>query len=124
MARWTLRKTARFEAAHWLPDHDGLCARLHGHSWVLHVEVAGTALRTFGPQRGMVLDYGDVSAVLKPLVAQLDHTCLNDHDGLENPTSEVLAAWAYDRLRDVLPGLQAVCVEETCTSFCRYEEGA
>lgn len=119
---WTLRKTFRFEAAHRLPQHDGKCARLHGHSWVADIEVRGSSLHTGGAQAGMVQDYGDLSAVTRPIIdGYLDHFFLNDTTGLANPTSEELARWLYDRLKPYLSLLCAVTIHETCTSECRYE---
>ncbi|MBC7596831.1 MAG: 6-carboxytetrahydropterin synthase [Kineosporiaceae bacterium] len=50
----------------------------------------------------------------------MDHYYLNDVEGLENPTSEVLAAWIWDRLLVDLPDLSAIQVRETCTSGCIY----
>lgn len=119
--RYLVRKTFRFEAAHVLPHHDGKCARLHGHSWVLQVEIQGKGLHTTGPKQGMLLDFGDISAVVKPLLEdRLDHYYLNESTGLESPTSERLAAWIYHTLLADLPGLVAVTVEETCTSAATY----
>lgn len=119
---WTLRKTFRFEAAHHLPNHDGKCQRVHGHSWIGEVEVASTSLQSTGPKRGMVLDYGDISAVLAPLLDHvLDHHDLNLSTGLADPTSEALAAFLFGVLAPQLPGLVAVTIFETCTSACRYE---
>ena len=40
---------------------------------------------------------------MEPLIERLDHYYLNEIDGLENPTSEVLARWLWDRLRISLP---------------------
>ena len=118
---WTLRKTFRFEASHVLPQQGGKCARLHGHSWVLQVEVQGDRLAAAGARAGMVLDYGDISAIVKPLIdGYLDHYHLNDTTGLANPTSEELARWVYDRIAPYLDGLTAVTIHETCTSECRY----
>ena len=51
---------------------------------------------------------------------RLDHYLLNEIEGLENPTSEVLARWLYDRLKPTLPMLSAVIVRETCTSAAEY----
>jgi 6-pyruvoyltetrahydropterin/6-carboxytetrahydropterin synthase len=51
---------------------------------------------------------------------QLDHRYLNDIEGLENPTSEVLAMWIWERLRPKLPALARVVIHETCTSGCEY----
>lgn len=118
---WYLSKQFRFEASHCLPHHDGKCSRLHGHSWVGYAMVAGDALESQGPKQGMVLDYGDMSGPLKRLVDErLDHYHLNDSTGLENPTSEEIARWIYDRLQPELPDLSSIVIEETCTSRCEY----
>jgi 6-pyruvoyltetrahydropterin/6-carboxytetrahydropterin synthase len=118
---YVLKKTFRFEAAHRLPHHDGKCKRLHGHSWIATVEVAGHALQLNGPAQGMVVDYGTISAAMRPLLDEyLDHHFLNETLDIENPTSEHVAEWLYDRLRVRLQGLVAVTVEETCTAACEY----
>lgn len=125
VALWTLRKEFRFEAAHKLAHHDGKCARLHGHSWKLVVEVAGAKLQADGPKRGMLMDFGDLKAAVAPLVeGYLDHHYLNETLGTDSPTSEYVAAWASAHLVDFAEanGLTlAVQVEETCTSACRLE---
>lgn len=119
---WTLTKTARFEASHRLPAHDGKCQRLHGHSWQVRVEVYGVALRDAGPKAGMVSDFADIGGPLKSLIdARLDHYHLNDTTPLPNPTSEALAQWIFGELAPLVPGLSAVTVEETCTSAARYQ---
>jgi 6-pyruvoyltetrahydropterin/6-carboxytetrahydropterin synthase len=107
----------RFEAAHRLPNvRDGHpCARLHGHSYRVQVTVRGPV----GADTGWVLDFADISAAFLPLREQLDHHCLNDIAGLENPTSENLARWIWDRLAGTLP-LAAVQVRETDSSGCVY----
>lgn len=116
-----LTKKATFEASHQLPHHDGKCARLHGHSWSLTVEVTGTELQRVGPKAGMLQDFGDIKSHLNWLVeTHLDHYHLNESTGLENPTSEELAHWIFQRLRTRIPHLSAVTVEETCTSRCEY----
>lgn len=121
METWAITKTFRFEAAHHLPNHDGKCARVHGHSWVADVEVTGPHLVEDGPKVGMVLDYGTISDAVDPIVeGTLDHYDLNVTTGLDNPTSEAIAKWLFDQLDTVLPGLIAVTIHETCTSACRY----
>lgn len=116
-----LEKEFRFEASHQLPQHDGKCARLHGHSWVGRLIVEGPALVQEGPKTGMLLDYGDLSAAIRPLLEnQLDHWHLNESTGLENPTSEVLAEWIYYRIKRRIPELVAVQINETCTSQAEY----
>jgi len=107
-----------FEAAHRLPHvPDGhKCARLHGHSYRVIVNVTGPV----GEETGWVMDFGDVKAAFRPLEEQLDHYYLNDIPGLENPTSENLAQWIWERLTPTLPELSAVTVRETCTSGCTF----
>lgn len=61
---------------------------------------------------GWVIDFADIDAAVKPLVALLDHTYLNDMLGLENPTAEMLALW-FTQLKGTLEGLSRVEVQET-----------
>jgi len=115
-----LSKMFRFEAAHFLPHHDGKCRRMHGHSWQATIVCEGYHLKHEGPKQGMLLDYGEISDAMEPIVdGALDHHLLNDTVNA-NPTSEVVAVWIYFRLRDKLPGLKGVIIEETCTSRCEY----
>lgn len=120
-----LEKSFRCEAAHKLPYHDGKCARLHGHSWVIIVAVEGedTTLHTHGPKGGMLVDYGDIKSVVQPIVDEyLDHHYLNETLELVNPTSEEIAKWLFTKIKATgkLPLLREVIIEETCTSRCVY----
>ena len=63
-----LKKQFRFEASHQLIGHDGKCARLHGHSWIGYLILEGKELTMVGPKTGMLIDYGTISAVVKPIV--------------------------------------------------------
>ena len=113
-----LTKSFGFEAAHDLPTFpDGhKCRRLHGHSFRFDVIVEGEV----DPKLGYLIDYGDIKEAAGPLVKRLDHYYLNQIEGLENPTSEVIARWIWDRLKPALPMLAAIIVYETCTSACEY----
>ena len=113
-----LHKIFQIEAAHRLPNvpEGHKCARLHGHSFRVEIHVEGP----IDPRFGWVIDYADVKAAFKPLYDRLDHYCLNDVEGLENPTSETLAVWIWDRLKPTLPLLSKVVVHETCTAGCSY----
>lgn len=116
--RATLIKTFTFEAAHRLPHApDGnKCRRLHGHSFTVDVAVEGPV----DPQAGWVMDFADLKKAAQPVVDSLDHQYLNEIAGLENPTSEVLARWLWERLKPALPLLSCITVRETCTSRCEY----
>ena len=113
-----LVKTFTFEAAHWLPTfpEGHKCRRMHGHSFKVDVIVEGDAPES----DGYLMDYGEIKAAIAPIEKQLDHHLLNEVDGLENPTSEMIARWIFDRLRGSLPLLSEIIVYETCTSRCHY----
>lgn len=115
----SLWKEFRFEAAHLLPNmpEGHKCGRLHGHSFHLEVHLEGAV----DPHTGMLVDYADIKAAFKPLEEQLDHRYLNEVSGLENPTSENIVRWIWDRLKPVLPELSRLVLRETCTVGCVYE---
>jgi len=111
-------KVFQIEAAHYLPNvpADHKCRRMHGHSFRIEVHVSGSV----GEDSGWVMDFADLKRAFRPLFDQLDHHCLNDIEGLENPTSENLARWVWQRLQPALPGLSKVVVQETCNAGCVY----
>jgi 6-pyruvoyltetrahydropterin/6-carboxytetrahydropterin synthase len=113
-----IHKVFQVEAAHRLPNvpPGHKCARLHGHSFRIEVHVEGE----LDPRLGWVMDFTDIKAAFQPLFDRLDHHCLNEVEGLENPTSERLAVWIWDRLKPTLPGLARIVVHETCNSGCTY----
>lgn len=111
-------KIFRFEAAHRLPHvpEGHQCGRLHGHSFQVEIHISGPV----DEQTGWVMDFADIKKAFKPLDKQLDHNFLNDIEGLENPTSEVLARWIWRELKPQLELLSKVVVQETCTAGCIY----
>ena len=108
----------QIEAAHRLPNvpEGHKCARMHGHSFRIEIHISGSV----GSQSGWVMDFADLRKAFQPLYDQLDHHCLNDIEGLDNPTSENLARWVWERLAPRLPELRKVVVQETCTAGCIY----
>ncbi|MGH8510610.1 MAG: 6-carboxytetrahydropterin synthase QueD [Gammaproteobacteria bacterium] len=117
-------KEFSIEAAHLLPHvpEGHKCRRLHGHSFRIAIHVRGPR----EPKSGWVMDFAEVGEKFQPLFETLDHHCLNEIEGLENPTSENLARWIWQRLKPVLSQLTKVVVRETCTAGCVYqgEEGS
>lgn len=89
-----------FEAAHRLPHlPDGhKCKNLHGHNYRLEVSVEGPL-----DERGFVMDYAELEAIVDPIIRRVDHRYLNDINGLENPTTEVMVGWFLDRIKPRLP---------------------
>lgn len=111
-----ISKEFTFEAAHRLPNVPAghKCANVHGHSFRVVLTIRGPVK----PNTGWIVDFAELDAAWKPLYDQLDHHYLNEVPGLENPTSELLAAWLYERMN--IPGVQItrIQVQETCTATC------
>jgi len=107
-----------FDAAHYLPNYEGKCERLHGHTWKLHVTVETTV-----KEDGLAFDFVKLKQLtMDRVVNRLDHQVVNDL--VPNPSAELIALWVWHQLRD-LP-LSAVTVWETPTSFatCSAEDYA
>ncbi|MBC7202072.1 MAG: 6-carboxytetrahydropterin synthase [Pusillimonas sp.] len=108
----------RFQAAHQLPHVPAghKCARLHGHSFeaIVHAnkDLAGTDIG---------IDYDHLDALWAPIAAQLNYRCLNDVQGLENPTSEMISCWIWERLKPALPALSWVTVYETASCGATFD---
>lgn len=111
-------KSFTIEAAHRLPNlpANHKCSRLHGHSFHVEIHCQGPLIE--GPD--WVLDFADIKQAFTPLYDQLDHNYLNEIEGLENPTSENLALWIWNRMQEKLPSLSKVVIKETCTTGCIY----
>lgn len=114
----TIFKDFQFEAAHRLPHVPAghKCGRLHGHSFMVRLELTGE----IDQQTGWIVDFSDISKAFKPLWQQLDHHYLNDIEGLENPTSEVIARWIWHKMKPILPQLSSIMIKETCNAGCIY----
>jgi 6-pyruvoyltetrahydropterin/6-carboxytetrahydropterin synthase len=108
----------RFEAAHQLPrvPSGHKCARMHGHSYRVAVTICGPV----DPQLGWVMDFAEVDAVVRPIIRELDHRVLNEIEGLDNPTCELLAVWLWRRIKGSLDAMTAIEVAETRDSRCVY----
>lgn len=103
-----------FDAAHKLPylPEGHKCSRLHGHTFQIEVYVEGEVDKA----RGWVLDFSEIKTVVRPVVDLLDHRYLNDIPGLDNPTSENIARWLWERIAPSLPGLSRILVRENPNS--------
>jgi 6-pyruvoyltetrahydropterin/6-carboxytetrahydropterin synthase len=112
-------KEFSFEAAHRLPNapEGHKCGRLHGHSFRVVVHIEGAV----GEESGWVRDFAELAEAVDPIISELDHRYLNEIEGLDNPTSEVLAMWLWHRIASQLPELSRIVVRETCTTGCIYD---
>lgn len=97
---YVISKDFAFSASHQLHDlRDGHpCARMHGHNYVVRVELTAAAL----DDRGFVLDYGDLAPFGDWIDQHLDHRHLNDVMEGGQPSAEHLAAHLYNVLMAVL----------------------
>ena len=120
-------KTFSFEAAHFLPAHDGKCRNMHGHSYRVEVVLEGELLEDAGAKQGMLIDFTDLKSFTSPLVDTLDHQSLNHLFG--SPTAEVLAKYIFECIRVQLllrssniVWVHRVRVWETTDSWAEYYE--
>ncbi len=89
---------------------------MHGHSYRCEVHVTGPV----DEHMGWVADYAEIRSAFEPIRKRLDHYLLNEIEGLENPTSERIAAWIWRELAPGLPALSKLVLHETEASFVVY----
>lgn len=127
-----VRVTADFAAAHFLRDYNGKCENLHGHNYKVYAHVRGEVLN----EGGMLLDFTKLKGALRKVIADLDHTNLNDISYFDqNPSAERIAMYIYENIIKILSAegvelswsegkktawLYAIDVFETETSRARY----
>lgn len=116
----SIAKEFRFSASHLVEglESDHPCARLHGHNYVLRLELA--AARSELNEVGFVRDFRDLDEVKRWIDGTLDHIHLNDVAGLGNPTSENIACFVYEEWSGRIPELVAVRLSETQSTWAEY----
>ena len=135
----TVTKTIRFDAAHILTNHQGLCKNLHGHTYRVDVSVAQGS----GDTRDMVIDFKDLKRIASEVVCErFDHAFIYntesagereiaavvEKNGMRTvaipfrSTAENLARMFFGELKERIPGLSAVKVWETADSCAEYRE--
>lgn len=114
-----LYKDFTFDSAHFLPNvPDGhKCKELHGHTYHLRVFVKGAVKK----EEGWVIDFTALKGVISPIIKLIDHKLLNNIEGLQNPTSELLAIWFWERIKPQIPELCKIELKETPSSGVIYE---
>lgn len=121
---YELKIVTNFSAAHRLENFYGKCESLHGHNWKVEVFLLGNRL----DDAGLVKDFGVVKAKAREVLAELDHAYLNELPAFtqQNPSSENLARYLFERLGAVLNGdgvrVSRVSVWESDTSCASYFE--
>ena len=117
-----------FDAAHRVVSYPGKCDRLHGHTWRVEVNAAGTEL----DELGMLVDFKGVRQKIQDVLGELDHQYLNELPMFKehniNPTAENIAKYIYSAIKSskVFDGeravLKSVRVWESAHSAVRYSE--
>lgn len=124
-------KIFEFEACHKLPQYDGACHNLHGHSYKLEVTVSGRKQEEFvkvhdskimNPKAGMIIDFKDLKSIVKEVaIDKYDHAYLNDF--FENPTAEIMVEKIAFDIMEKLPKeviLVSCKLWETSTSYAEF----
>lgn len=106
-----LEKSFFFAAGHQLVNHQGACARKHGHTYKLTLNLQTKLLQSSGPQTNMYMDFADIEVMMKDLLDNyLDHHWLNDTLQTNAPTMEFIAKWVFDQVKPRLPQLVSVAI--------------
>lgn len=115
-----IEKDFQFEAAHFFghADANDLFKKIHGHSFAGTVRIEGDAQE----EKGWIRDLWKIDQIIKEVVAPLDHSLLNEVEGLKQPALEQIAKWIFDRLEARLPGLSSVEVRrQSCGERARVK---
>ena len=112
-------KQFTFDSAHFLPNVpvNHKCRATHGHTYKLTVFIEGDLIK----ELEWIADYNDLKKVIQPVIEIIDHQLLNNIPGLENPTSEILVIWLWNKIKPLFPMLKRIELNETPTSGVIYE---
>ena len=115
-----IKKQMTFSAAHHLLNYDGECENQHGHNWLVEAYVKGNNL----DKSNILIDYKVLKKEMKKVLDLLDHKDINELEYFENisPSSEILAKFIFDKLKETIPNMSRVSVWETPTSCATYYE--
>lgn len=107
-----------FDAAHCLPNHEGPCCRLHGHTYRVKARFRFESLQ----ESGMAIDFREAKTALRDVLSELDHQYLNDLPvfGDACPTAENIAKSIFDSIASKHASLCSISVWETPTSCVTY----
>lgn len=115
-----LKAQMYFSAAHHLLNYNGKCENMHGHNWLVEAYVSGTEL----DKSNILVDYKVIKSNLKEILDYLDHKDINELPEFKgiSPSSEVLAKFIYEKMKECIPLTSKVSVWETSTSCASYYE--
>jgi len=128
-------KQFKFESAHFLPEYDGKCNNVHGHSYSLQIGIQGDV----DDKTGMVMDFSQLKEIVSQEVVDiLDHSFLNDLKSEPGelginfpwamPTAENMVRWIVQRLKTRWDRMREdgeialVRLWETSTSYAEWRK--
>jgi len=108
-----------FDAAHFMPDfdEDHDYKKMHGHSYEVTVKLDGT----FNNKENWVVDFESLDLSVKPIISILDHSVLNEIEGLEKPTSENIARWLWIKLKNKISNLYSIEINRPRIGGCIFK---
>jgi len=119
---FVVRVKSKFSSAHSLRGYKGKCEDLHGHNWGVEVAASSAEL----DEIGMVVDFKDLKNILNAILSDLDHKHLNEVEYFKevNPTSENIGQYIYDKMSELMPGIniKEVTVWETDSASATYSK--
>ena len=138
---YTLISEASFDSAHFLAQYEGKCRNIHGHRWIVKVEIYGEKLQEKGSKREKLIDFGELKSELKKLVDFYDHSLIIEkntmreitlnalkEDGFRiievefRPTAENFAKNFYDYFIEKGFSVKSISVYETPNNCAIYSE--
>ncbi len=138
---YILKVKSNFDSAHFLKGYVGKCSNIHGHRWVVEIEVSSEAVEAQGQERGMVVDFGVLRDHLKNETDKLDHTLIYEKGSLKDttiealksegfslhevdfrPTAENFAYYFYNVMKNMGYNVKNAGVYETPENYACYEE--
>lgn len=138
---YILKTSASFDSAHFLAGYNGKCANIHGHHWVIEVEINGDCLTKNGEKRDMLLDFGDFKNIVRHATDNFDHSLIFEENSLKTatvkaledenfrliavpfrPTAENFARYFYEYLKEKSLPVKSVSVYETPENCAVYQK--
>ena len=117
---FTVTVVGKFDCAHFLPEHEGKCGDLHGHTYRVELSVFGSSLK-----QGILIDIVELKKILYAALENFDHKYLNELDFFKDkpPTAENIALVLTDLIGSKLPpgiGIYSIKVFESENAFITY----
>ncbi len=107
-----------FDAAHFMPEFEKnhSYGKMHGHSFEVTVKLKGSICK----KNKWVMDLEELDSYVKPEISKLDHSILNEVEGLEKPTSESIAKWLWLKLIKKIPNLESIEINRPRIGGCIF----